>query len=117
MLDFLLDKDGDLLITPDGDIVYTNSVSQAICIRLRWFLGEWKYGPDFGVPYYESILVKNPSKLCVEQLLREQILSVKEVTDVTALTVSIDEAARKMTVCYSATVLGAIIREEESFDV
>ena len=36
------DAAGDLEITPAGDICTTSSVAQAVRIRLRWFLGEWR---------------------------------------------------------------------------
>lgn len=41
MKDLLLDKNGDLVFT-NGDVSFTDSVVQAITIRLRWFFGEWK---------------------------------------------------------------------------
>ena len=41
MLDILL-NDGDLVVTDTGDIRLTNSVRQAITIRLLWFAREWK---------------------------------------------------------------------------
>ena len=37
MKDLLLDKDGDLYLTPNGDVSLTDRVRQAILIRLRWF--------------------------------------------------------------------------------
>lgn len=42
MKDLLLDRDSDLSVTENGDICLTDSIRQAIFIRLRWFLGEWK---------------------------------------------------------------------------
>lgn len=56
MKDLLLDKDGDLYLTPNGDVSLTDSVRQAILIRLRWFLGEWKFNTSFGLPYFSQIL-------------------------------------------------------------
>lgn len=68
MKDLLLDKDGDLYLTPNGDVSLTDSVRQAILIRLRWFLGEWKFNTSFGLPYFSQIFMKNPNTVVIEQL-------------------------------------------------
>ncbi len=41
-MDMLLGSNGDLLISPQGDIVLGESVAQKINIRLKWFEGEWR---------------------------------------------------------------------------
>lgn len=117
MFDLLLDRSGDLQISADGDLSLTNSVAQAIMIRLRWFLSEWKFCPECGLPYYEEILIKNASALRAKQLIREQIMSVDEVQDVTELSVISDPAKRTMLVRYTAVTDTGQIREEEQFDV
>lgn len=48
MVDIRLDKNGDIDISPTGDIFITESVRQAVLIRLRWFFGEWRLGPYMG---------------------------------------------------------------------
>ena len=63
MLDILLDSGGDLKVSETGDISLTESVRQAIRIRLLWFLGEWRLGPLLGLDYWGTILVKNPRLL------------------------------------------------------
>lgn len=117
MLDLLLDRSGDLQISAGGDLSLTGSVAQAILIRLRWFLSEWKFGPEFGLPYYQEILVKNASSFRAKQLIREQIMSVDGVQDVTELSVTADPAKRTMLVRYTAATDAGQIREEERFDV
>lgn len=115
--DLLLTESGDLLISENGDISTTDSISQAIGIRLRWFLEEWKFNQEFGVPYYEEILIKNASKLHAEQIMREQIMSVDEVQDVPDIEVEINSNTRKMKVKFTAEVDGQILRKEMRFDV
>ena len=61
MNDLLMTMDGDLRIT-DHDISATDSIVQAIMIRLRWWFGEWKFGPGYGVKYFEHVLVKGNYK-------------------------------------------------------
>ena len=117
MTDLLLDRSGDLQISADGDLSLTNSTAQAIQLRLRWFLSEWKFGPEYGLPYYEEILVKNASTLRAKQLIREQIMSVDEVRDVTELLATANPAKRTMLVRYTAVTDTGQIREEERFDV
>ena len=71
MKDILLTADGGLAIGETGDISITDSVRQAIRVRLRWFFQEWRLGPEIGIPYYEEILVKNPNNLRIKQSIRD----------------------------------------------
>lgn len=115
MKDILLTPRGDIFIDPaTGDIEITDSVAQAIRIRLLWFYKEWRLGPEFGIPYYEEILIKNPNKLRIRQLFREAILSVDEVESVVSLEAAIDDATRLLSVKYRAkTKDGSEISREE----
>jgi hypothetical protein len=102
MKDFLLTPGGDLHINPaTGDIEITDSVEQAIRIRLLWFLNEWRLGRDFGIPYREDVLIKNPNKLRIRQLFRDAIVSVEEVESVEEINASITPS-RQLTVTYKA---------------
>ena len=116
MKDLLLDKNGDLYLTLSGDISLTDSVRQAILIRLRWFLGEWKFNPTFGMPYYSRILIKNPSETVIEQLFREQILSVSEVIGVEECRAEINRRLRVCRVTFCANTTQGAIREEMTID-
>ena len=104
MKDLLLDSAGDLLLDEKGDIQFTDSVSQAINIRLQWFANEWKLGPEFGVPYYEDVFVKNPSELLIEENMRNAIMDVDEVEDIISFNMSLDRKLRKLTVTYVVSV-------------
>src|SRR4051794_9209127 len=57
-------------------------VAQQIKINLLAFLGEWFLDTTFGVPYLESILVKNPRMAVVETIVRNHIHSVPDVTGI-----------------------------------
>ena len=48
MNDLQMTRDGDLAIL-NHDIIATDSIEQGIYIRLRWWYGEWKFGPDYGM--------------------------------------------------------------------
>lgn len=110
-MDILLGKDGDLHFSK-GDIVLKNSVSQKINIRLRWFLGEWRWDEDVGLPYFDELLIKKPRIDYFEELIREEIFNVDEVTEVTSVSISYDAATRKAKVNYIAKTDLETIREE-----
>lgn len=116
MKDLLLDKNGDLYLTPSGDVSLTDSVRQAILIRLRWFLGEWKFGSLLGLPYFSEVFVKNPNIAVIEQLFREQILSVEEVVGVEECRAEINRRLRVCRVTFCANTTQGAIREEMTID-
>ena len=109
MLDILLDSGGDLKVSEAGDISLTESVQQAIRIRLLWFLGEWRLGPLIGLDYWGTVLVKNPNLVKIQQAIHNEIMSVEEVTTVNDLRLSYDQKARTLTVNYEA------VTDEETF--
>jgi hypothetical protein len=103
MKDVLLTRSVDLYINPaTGDVEITDSVEQSIRIRLLWFFNEWRLGTDFGIPYWEEVLVKKPNPLRLRQIFREAILSVEEVESVIDLKAVINPATRVLMVTYTA---------------
>ena len=82
MIDLKLNATGDLDISAAGDISSTDSIIQAVRIRLLWFFGEWRLMPSLGFPYFENLLVKNPNESKLRHLIRETVMSVDGVTDV-----------------------------------
>lgn len=107
--DILLDNGGDLKITDSGDIVLTESVRQAVLIRLRWFFAEWRFAPDFGVPWFEDVLIKNPDDARVRQLIREECMAVDGVKDVRGITLTVDPVTRE------AVIYMKIITAEQTY--
>ncbi len=108
MKDILLDGNGDLQIT-DGDIALTDSVRQAVRVRLLWFFGEWRFAPQYGIPYFEDILIKNPDIEKIKQIVRSEALTVDEVIDVKNITVTVDKQTR------SALIIIDIVTAEETY--
>lgn len=104
MKDLLLDGSGDLLLDEFGDIQFTDSVKQAIEIRIRWFANEWKLGPSLGIPYYEEIFTKNPSEQLIEERMREAISDVEEVEEILSFSLSLDRMLRKLKVDYAVSL-------------
>lgn len=115
--DLLLTAAGDLVIGPEGDIYLTTSVAQAIRIRLRWFVGEWKFNPELGVPYFEDVFVKKVNVSRVEQIMSEQVLNVDGVRKVRSLNISTNIAQRTMLIVFEAETTEGTIKEEVSIHV
>lgn len=112
MLDILLDKSGDIHLSPNGDISITESARQAILIRLRWIFAEWRLGPELGFPWFEEVFLKNPNTEKIRQIIRSKIMSVNNVSDVNVSRVEFDKAKRMAVVKYSCKVGEEIFEDE-----
>ena len=112
VLDILLDRDGDLHISPIGDIALTCSARQAVRIRLLWFFNEWRFAPNLGVPYFEEVLVKNPNMNRLRRIIYEQAKSVDDVKDVKNIGISIDNATRRARFSFDLSLPEEAFREE-----
>lgn len=115
MKDILINKNGDLVVNETTGIQITDSVAQAIAIRLRWFFNEWRFAPQYGVPYFEEILVKNPNNLRVRQIIRDEILSVEEVEQLIRLDIVVTPD-RKANISFSVLANGIQKEMEVSID-
>ena len=112
MLDFKLTMRCFLVLSDVGDILKTVSVCQAVRVRLLWFFDEWRLGPDMGFPYFENVFVKNPSESKIRHLIRETVMSVYEVTDVTEISFSLNNRTREAAIAVSFTTDEDTFREE-----
>jgi len=112
MLDILLTPGGDLNINEQGDIALTESIRQAVRVRLLWFWGEWRFAVEFGVPYFENILVKNPNIEQIRRIVRDEAMSVDGVLDVRNITVTISKQTRSATIWLDIVVAEETYREE-----
>ena len=112
MIDFKIGAAGDLEITPAGDICTTSSIAQAVRIRLRWFLNEWRLAPAMGFPYFEEVFVKNPNLSKIRFLLREEIMAVEGVSEVVSITIAPDPHTRKADIAVIFTAGNETFREE-----
>ena len=109
MLDILLTPDGDLNITENGDIQLTESVRQTVRIRLLWFFREWRFAPQFGIPYFEDVLIKNPNITRIRTHIRREVLSVREVIDIRDLRLEINAQRRKARISF------VVVTNEETY--
>jgi len=102
--DILLDQDGDLHVTEQGDIRLTESVRQAVRVRLLWFFAEWRFWPDTGVPYFESVFIKNPDIRRIRSIVRDEAMSVDGVSDARDITISVNALARTALITFVIAV-------------
>lgn len=112
MTDIMLNTNGDIAISDTGDISLTESVRQAILVRLRWIYREWRLGPEYGFRWFEEVFVKNPNEVKIRHLIREEILSVDEVVSARVLSYTFDRKRRSATVVYEVSTSEETFREE-----
>ncbi|MDR1558710.1 MAG: hypothetical protein LBS84_03235 [Clostridiales bacterium] len=117
MKDILLDAEGDLKISEWGDISLTDSVRQAVRIRLLWFFNEWRFAPQYGIPYYEEILVKNPNLERIKSIIKTEAMSVDEVSAVRNVAITWDKSSRNALVAFDIVIDERTYREEVLINV
>jgi hypothetical protein len=100
MSDFLQDSLGDLAIVNNELVLVigADEVAQRVTQRLRTFRGEWFLNLDAGVPYYQEILVKNPSSTVVEGRLKAEIADTPGVLEIEIFKLEIDNVEREATI-------------------
>jgi len=114
--DLLLTRDGDLHVGETGDISLTGSARQAIAVRLRWFLGEWRYDAGAGVPYFDEMFVKNPDAARIRQAVSDEASGVGGVTGVRDIRITMDRQARTASVALLVATTEGTYREEVAID-
>jgi len=107
-IDILL-EDGDIFLTDDCDIQITDSVVQAVRTRILWLLGEWRFYPEAGMPYFEEVFVKAPDIDLLRSIIRTETMKVEEVVDVTDIRIVVKD--RK------ATVNLRIVTDEDTYNL
>ena len=83
----------------NGDIVLVTGaeeVRQILLSRLRTFRGEWFLDTTVGVPYFEEILVKDPSISRADSTLKDIILTTPGVIELQEFTFSYDNSLRQL---------------------
>lgn len=103
MFDLLLTRDHDLFISQQGDIMLTQSIRQAIRVRLLWFFQEWRFAPPIGVPYFEEFFTKNPNQVRMRNIIRREVKSVDGVINVTNIRININPVTRLGLITFTAS--------------
>ena len=96
----------DLDITSHGLITGSEAVRQKVKQVLQLIKGEWFLDVAAGVPWFESILVRNPSFELIRNIIRGKILGVKGIAAVPSLALSFDKPNRQLTIVFEAKLVG-----------
>lgn len=112
MKDILLDERGDIALTPEGDISLVTSPVQAVLIKLRWYFAEWVFDPEKGIPWFESILVKNPDMEGIKKRLIREMMEVDDILEVPALDIRVDVRTRNAVISFQIRTSEGTYKEE-----
>lgn len=100
--DIALDENGDWEIS-GGDLQLIGdgpAIVQAVQIALEFFQGEWFLDVSAGIPWWQSVMIKNPNPNQLEGIFRSAILAVDGVQAINSLTLTYDSQQRTLTIDY-----------------
>lgn len=116
-IDLLLDQlTYDLKIGKQDLSLATESdeLAQHLGIRLRFIQGEWFLDTTTGIPFFESIWIKNPDINFVDDVLKSAILETDGVTELIEFESTFDNLQRTYTVTFKAnTIYGEVTQTLE----
>lgn len=93
-----------------------DATRQRLKIRIKFFFTEWFLDTNFGLPYYEIILKKNPNLQEIEGRLIDTIVSTPRVLEILDFNLDFDAAARILFVNFRVlTEDGELIFSENIF--
>ncbi len=100
MKDFKLIENTNNLEVTNHDFVFTDSDSEYVAQKLRMklsiFEGEWYLDNTLGLPYFETIFVKNPNLDLIEDLYKIAIFEVDEVEEITEFSMIVEKSIRDL---------------------
>lgn len=80
-----------------------NAIAQKCKTSLWFFMGEWYQDQNEGFPYFQEVLIKDPSIISVKELFRSTIQKIPGVAKVDSLDLDLDDDTRHMDVTFSCT--------------
>ena len=99
----------DLYLDANGQIATTEDLAQRIDTRIRTFRGEFWLDQTIGIDYFGEVLKKNPDLQAIRAAFAVEIQKVPGVKTLNSLALSLDRAARKLTVTFSVTGTDALL--------
>lgn len=105
MSDFLIGGDTNDLVVVNGDLVLckgSSAIAQDCLQQLQMFLGEWYLDTSKGVPWLQTILVKNPNLNVINATLQNVICSVKGISELVAFNYTYNNATRELSITFQA---------------
>lgn len=108
MSDIAIDENGEFLFDASGDLALVTdkneSIRQHLQQRLKTFKGEWFLNRFLGLPYLQTILIKNPNSNLVMALMTDYVLATPGVIKIVKIKLSLDKATREMSVDLKAMI-------------
>lgn len=103
--DLYLDGNHDIVLSgADLRLVSgSEAIRQAADVRLKFFAQEWFLDLSAGVPWFQSILIKNPNLSAVAQIFRDQLLATPGIAVVEQLGLNYTSEARTLRINWRAT--------------
>jgi hypothetical protein len=107
----------DIQITPDGQLGFLSTgteadikraTTQGLYSRLKIFKGEYFLNLEEGIPYFDSILVKNPSLTYIRSVFLSVLQSHPWVVQVDTLKLNFNKSSRTLNVEFNVIVDGGI---------
>lgn len=116
MSDLLLDSNSDLQLT-NGDLslcTFSTEITQLLRRRLKFFYSEWFLDQSLGVPYFESILTKNPNPAMVDGLFKRAIIETPGILELTVFNLSFEPATRQFGISFQAKSIAGLLSFNEA---
>lgn len=79
------------IVEDDEIMIYT---AQKIETQLSFFRGSWFLNRSLGIPYFQSILVKNPNLSIIASIFRSALLNIDVVVEILEFNVEFNTAIR-----------------------
>ena len=120
-MDLQLDEEtGKFALTANGDLAMVtgaDAILQYVLEAIKTFLGEWFLDTTIGIPYYESILKKNPDQVTIESALKARILACPGMQELTDFSMTAISATRKLNVQFKGTSTSGPVTFNENVGV
>ena len=116
-------KDRDLVFSANANGFATllpidgaDRILQKIVITLNMWLKDWFLDQRLGVPYVETIFVKQTRKSTIESIIRTQIMSVVGVRQILDFSLATDPATRLLTINFVADTVEGTVKGSATLD-
>jgi hypothetical protein len=87
-----------------------DAIEQNLRIRLRFVYESWFLDRRLGIPYWDTVLIKNPNMLLVTNIFRTAIDETTGIAGVDRLDADLDRSTRQLSISFSArTDTGEVI--------
>jgi len=99
----LLDSTGDIDVTANSISTVTGAaaITQHLRVRMQMFLGEWFLDETLGVPWFRDVLIKSPSAIVINEMLKNVILDTPGIIGILTFNFEIDTPSRLATLEFS----------------